>query len=149
MLAYASFSGSVGGWDLHHRGILVYGVDFVCESGGYGGSGGQRYICRDTAGGCAWLRRGTASRCGGGNVPGALAAAGAGSEIQPLKGRLIAGLSTSLKRCPDTNLIFLYEPEIGYGRSLQCSVPVHGEFGAFDHGGGDPESQGKACLHGL
>src|SRR5258708_36495639 len=107
MLACASFSGSVGGWDLHHRGILVYGVDVVCESCGYGGSGGQRYICRDTAGGCAWLRRGTASRCGGGDGPGAVAAAGAGSEGQPVKGRLIVGLSTSLKRPPHTNLNFL------------------------------------------
>src|SRR5258708_13536655 len=86
MLACASFSGSVGGWDLHHRGILVYGVDFVCESGGYGGSGGPRYIFRDTARGCAWLRRGTPSRCGGGAVPAAVGASRPRSRVPPRKG---------------------------------------------------------------
>jgi Major intrinsic protein len=73
MLAHASFCCPVGGRDLHHRGILVYSIHVVCQSGSHGGSCRQRHFCRDTTHRCARIRRFTIRRCSRCNVAGALA----------------------------------------------------------------------------
>ncbi len=80
------FGRAVRGRRLHHRRVLVHGVDFLRQSRRHAGPLGKRYLRRNTARRRARVHRGATGGRGGGNAPVSLARAVAAERCR-LRGR--------------------------------------------------------------